>query len=84
MHGYDLAVDPEDGTRLYMGADDGVVIHGSTQVRLMIMMTISMTYFYVILILIIALFYHQADHRPSPRLFKPEIETSAACNSIGG
>ena len=32
MHGYDLAVDPEDGTRLYMGADDGVVIHGSTQV----------------------------------------------------
>ena len=26
----------------------------------------------------------QADHRPSPRLFKPEIETSAACNSIGG
>jgi len=54
VHGYDLAVDPEDGTRLYMGADDGVVIHGSTQ----------------------------ADHRPSPRLFKPEIETSAACNSI--
>ena len=34
VHGYDLAVDPEDGTRLYMGADDGVVIHGSTQVIL--------------------------------------------------
>ena len=42
VHGYDLAVDPEDGTRLHMGADDGVVIHGSTQVMLMIMMTIFM------------------------------------------
>ena len=34
VHGYDLAVDPEDGTRLYMVADDEVVIHGSTQVIL--------------------------------------------------
>ena len=28
-------------------------------------------------------YFDQADHRPSPRLFKPEIDTSAACNSIG-
>ena len=49
VHGYDLAVDPEDGTRLYMGADDGVVIHGSTQVMLMVLMTIFMLsrYWYV-------------------------------------
>ena len=42
MHGYDLAVDPEDGTRLYMGADDGVVIHGSTQVSVMTIKIIMM------------------------------------------
>ena len=54
VHAYDISMDPEDGTRFYVGADDGIVIHGSTQ----------------------------ADHRPSPRLFKPEIETSASCNSI--
>ena len=54
VHGHDLALDPEDSTRLYVGADAGMVIHGSTQ----------------------------ADHRPSPRLFKPEIETNASCNSI--
>ena len=49
MHGYDLAVDPEDGTRLYMGADDGVVIHGSIQVILMMMM---MMYIFVMVIFI--------------------------------
>jgi hypothetical protein len=31
LRGHDLSLDPDDPTRLYVGADDGIVIHGSTQ-----------------------------------------------------
>ena len=54
LHAYDIGIDPDDSSHLFVAADDGLVIHGSTQ----------------------------PDHRPTPRMFKPEIETLSACKSI--
>lgn len=54
LHAYDLGIDPDDSSHLFVAADDGFVIHGSTQ----------------------------PDHRPTPRAFKPEIESLSACRSI--
>ena len=88
VHGYDLSLDPDDKTRLYVGSDDGLVIHGSTQVKVVVMtmtmtVTMTMTITMTMTMTMTMTFLLQADHRPSPRLFKPEIETSASCNSIG-
>ena len=112
MHGYNLAFDPEDGSRLYMGADDGV---GSTQVERIWKATIMAIFVtlpahsldynnywfwgrhqphsadWTIYVIIMIISYHSGGptlspwyHWPSQRLFKPEIETSAASNSVGG
>jgi hypothetical protein len=54
VHAYDIGIDPDDGGHVMIAADDGIIIHASTQ----------------------------PDRRPSPRLYRPEIETLAACRSV--